>query len=193
MASNNVASAVFANAAPASSFNWGIVGIICLVIAITIAIAYFIYMSYMKSTWAFPFQNSGWINGTTYVPQLITSAQDAMASRVTSDHTKLTGETMDLTGMPVEIKPPSHQPSATPAHIDDVAAKQPDVGESWCFVGEDLSGRYCVKVPKDSACTKDRVYHSRSDCEMAAANHLPAGVIKKNGEGIQLLGTMNIV
>ena len=188
MASNNVAAAVFANAAPVSSVNWTVVGLVCLVIAITIALVYFIYVTYIvNSTGAYPFHHFGWINGTTYVPQLITSAQDAMASSVTSDHTKLTGETVDLTGSPVQ------QPSATPAHVDDVAAKQPDLNESWCFVGEDLSGRYCVKVPKDSACTKDRVYHSRSDCEMAAANHLPAGVIKKNGAGIQLLGTMNIV
>lgn len=66
------------------------------------------------------------------------------------------------------------QPSA-PVHPDT---------ESWCFVGEDLTGRYCVKVPSKSSCESSRTFTSRQDCEMVPAQHLPAGVITKQGAGM---------
>jgi hypothetical protein len=34
----------------------------------------------------------------------------------------------------------------------------------WCFVGEDATGRWCVQVPSDSACSADRAYDSESGC-----------------------------
>jgi hypothetical protein len=68
-----------------------------------------------------------------------------------------------------------------------------DERENWCFVGEDLSGRYCVRVPSDKQCTSERLFHSRVDCEMAAANHLPAGVLTRNGDKYVPLATQNIV
>lgn len=68
-----------------------------------------------------------------------------------------------------------------------------DEREHWCFVGEDLSGRYCVRVPSDKQCTSERLFHSRVDCEMAAANHLPAGVLTRNGDKYVPLATKNIV
>lgn len=48
---------------------------------------------------------------------------------------------------------------------------------AWCFVGEDLTGRYCVKVPSSDSCDRTRVYASQQDCELQAANSLPAGVV----------------
>jgi len=53
--------------------------------------------------------------------------------------------------------------------------------ESWCFVGEDLTGRYCVKVPSASECDGDRLFRSRSDCELQKGNALPAGVANTDG------------
>jgi hypothetical protein len=55
------------------------------------------------------------------------------------------------------------------------------VKESWCFVGADLTGRYCVKVPSDSACESDRLFSSRSDCELQRVNAMPAGVANQDG------------
>ena len=63
------------------------------------------------------------------------------------------------------------------------AAVHPDT-ESWCFVGEDLTGRYCVKVPSTNSCDAGRTYRSRQDCEMVPAQHLPAGVVTKQGAGM---------
>ena len=77
---------------------------------------------------------------------------------------------------------------------DEKEWKRPhDERENWCFVGEDLSGRYCVRVPSDKQCTSERLFHSRVDCEMAAANHLPAGVLTRNGDKYVPLATKNIV
>lgn len=53
--------------------------------------------------------------------------------------------------------------------------------ETWCFVGEDLTGRYCVRVPSSAACNPDRSYTSRTDCEMVPAHAMPAGVIQDAG------------
>jgi len=61
--------------------------------------------------------------------------------------------------------------------------------ESWCFVGEDLTGRYCVKVPSPKSCTRDRLYYSRLDCELHLTNALPAGVITDNGVKYDLLSS----
>ena len=56
--------------------------------------------------------------------------------------------------------------------------------ETWCFVGEDLTGRFCVKVPSEQSCDRDRTYGSRSACEMTQASHMPAGILTNNGAGM---------
>ena len=61
--------------------------------------------------------------------------------------------------------------------------------QSWCFVGEDLSGRYCVKVPSDATCTSDRLFKSRDECEMAKGSHMPAG-ITRDGHDFRSLQSM---
>ena len=46
----------------------------------------------------------------------------------------------------------------------------------WCFVGEDLTGRWCVKTPEEGLCPIKRVFSSRSDCEMKTASASPLGI-----------------
>ena len=46
----------------------------------------------------------------------------------------------------------------------------------WCFVGEDLTGRWCVKTPEEDLCPKQRVFQSRSECEMKTASASPLGI-----------------
>lgn len=53
--------------------------------------------------------------------------------------------------------------------------------ETWCLVGEDLSGRYCVRVPGADSCTNERSYLSRDDCIMTPANHSPTGLSLNEG------------
>ncbi len=74
-------------------------------------------------------------------------------------------------------------PPLTPPAAALSAAVHPDK-EAWCFVGEDLTGRYCVKVPSAKSCEASRTYISRQDCEMVPAQHLPAGVMTKQGTGM---------
>jgi hypothetical protein len=54
-------------------------------------------------------------------------------------------------------------------------------GENWCFVGEDVTGRWCVKVPRPDACTPERLFSSRPGCELVPASPLPLGLIAKGG------------
>lgn len=54
-------------------------------------------------------------------------------------------------------------------------------GENWCFVGEDLTGRWCVKVPNSSACSPERLFSSRPGCELVEASASPAGINKNGG------------
>jgi hypothetical protein len=61
-----------------------------------------------------------------------------------------------------------------------VAAKA-GFGENWCFVGEDVTGRWCVKVPQSDACSPERLFSSRPGCELVPASPLPLGLINKGG------------
>jgi hypothetical protein len=54
-------------------------------------------------------------------------------------------------------------------------------GENWCFVGEDVTGRWCVKVPQSDACSPERLFSSRPGCELVPASPLPLGLINKGG------------
>jgi hypothetical protein len=63
---------------------------------------------------------------------------------------------------------------------------------SWCFVGEDLSGRYCVKVPSEESCEAYRLFKSRDECELVTASHMPAG-ITHNGADFLPVANMNIL
>lgn len=99
-------------------------------------------------------------------PALIQSWLDMFRSKQTQ-----TSGTADLS------QPPPLMPPQPPAAV------HPDT-EAWCFVGEDLTGRYCVKVPSAKSCDNDRKFASRQDCEMVSAQHLPAGVITKQGAGM---------
>ena len=46
----------------------------------------------------------------------------------------------------------------------------------WCFVGEDMTGRWCVKTPEEGLCPTKRVFLSRSECEMKTASASPLGI-----------------
>lgn len=53
--------------------------------------------------------------------------------------------------------------------------------ETWCFVGEDMTGRWCVRVPHRGACDPERAYSSQSDCELTNASRLPLGTNMESG------------
>lgn len=55
--------------------------------------------------------------------------------------------------------------AATPAGIGADMPPAVPTRQVWCFVGEDATGRWCVQVPSDSACTADRAYDTQKGCE----------------------------
>lgn len=63
-----------------------------------------------------------------------------------------------------------------PQPLEQIASPSPPP-VAWCFVGEDLTGRYCVKVPSAESCDRTRVFNSQQDCELQAGNAMPAGVV----------------
>ena len=88
---------------------------------------------------------------------------------------------------PVALAPMA-VPGAASAVSKLVSAKHQK--ESWCFVGEDLTGRYCVKVPSEKSCDTDRLFGTRKDCELTPANHMATGIVKENGESMLPLAKM---
>jgi hypothetical protein len=50
------------------------------------------------------------------------------------------------------VSPPEPEPAAS-------------ADQTWCLVGEDMAGRWCVQVPSIKACDQDRTYSSRNKCE----------------------------
>jgi hypothetical protein len=70
----------------------------------------------------------------------------------------------------------SELPTSVPQMPEPSVEESAHGRETWCLVGEDLSGRYCVRVPGPDSCTHDRSYGSRDDCVMTPANHMPAGI-----------------
>jgi len=56
-------------------------------------------------------------------------------------------------------------------------------GETWCFLGEDATGRWCVKVPLPSLCEPSRSYGGRDPCEMTLAQQLPLGLVPSVSAG----------
>ena len=66
--------------------------------------------------------------------------------------------------------PTTPLPPPTPSSVSSLS------GGQWCFVGSDMTGRWCVKTPEDGLCPSDRVFHSRSECEMKTGSALPLGI-----------------
>jgi hypothetical protein len=81
-----------------------------------------------------------------------------------------------------EIQKQERATATTGAGAGAAAATNPvGFGENWCFVGEDVTGRWCVKVPQPDACSSERLFSSRPGCELVAASPLPLGLIAKGG------------
>jgi hypothetical protein len=51
----------------------------------------------------------------------------------------------------------------------NVSPKEPppaaSAEQTWCFVGEDMAGRWCMQVPGPKACDPDRTFHNKNSCE----------------------------
>lgn len=135
----------------------------------------YIWYTWAKSPWyadrAVAAQSAwNWVTSLFTQPSLVNAAG--------TPYTPLTA--------PTEIAPAPLSAAAIAA-----AENQPAIlSESWCFVGEDTTGRWCVRVPSSHACDPDRSFASRSDCELVTASSLPLGVVQQGGATMKPLGPM---
>jgi hypothetical protein len=87
---------------------------------------------------------------------------------------------------------PSHsQISISPVQNQIPIMQAPErvaVKETWCFVGEDLKGRWCVKVPSEHSCDPNRTFPSEEDCSLVKASSMPLGVVQNQGASMMPIG-----
>ena len=41
--------------------------------------------------------------------------------------------------------------------------------QTWCLVGEDMAGRWCMQVQSDAHCDADRTYRTKNKCESGSS------------------------
>lgn len=63
----------------------------------------------------------------------------------------------------------------------------------WCFVGEDMTGRWCVKVPEEGLCPTKRVFVSRTECERKTASASPLGITQDRSTTMIPLSGISLV
>jgi len=80
------------------------------------------------------------------------------------------------------IKPPTYKPDTyteppgkTRLPFDNTR------NQTWCFIGEDNTGRYCVKVPRADLCEPIRTFGQRESCELLEGSQMPLAIVTKSG------------
>jgi len=135
-------------------YDWRIWGVIALLALVLIGVG--MYLNYER--WATSPWWSDRYNASHHIFSWLSSTPDLKAIVPETEHQEYHEE-------------PKHTPHNSPR----------DTRETWCLVGEDLNGRYCIRVPGPQSCTHDRSFLSQDQCELTPAMHLPAGAVKDNG------------
>jgi hypothetical protein len=105
------------------------------------------------------------------------------------DLLKPAGSLVDPGQMPASSDIQSNAPDMrTVTETDTAQLLEPSISEAkkhkeetWCFIGEDKTGRWCVHVPNSHACDPDRTFASRDACELVTASAMPLGFLKHGG------------
>jgi hypothetical protein len=54
-------------------------------------------------------------------------------------------------------------------HVPIASAKEPppaaSAEQTWCFIGDDIAGRWCIQVHDEKSCDNNRAYKSKNACE----------------------------
>ena len=53
--------------------------------------------------------------------------------------------------------------------------------ENWCLMGENTTGRFCIRLEKPDQCTPKHRFASREACEMTESSSLPLGISNTGG------------
>lgn len=83
---------------------------------------------------------------------------------------------------PHSVLPEPREPQPEPA------ANTVPQGKTWCFVGEDVQGRWCIQVPSAHACDANRSFASEEDCKLVPASPMPLGIATRGDSILQPLG-----
>ena len=161
--------------------------VVAVLVGITI-FAFGIATAFKYREW----HTSPWFSDRYYASSHIWDWMDALTSKFRlTPHNTLQSVDMPLDKpiAPVTESISERTTDVTQATSTSLASMTKHIDESWCFVGEDLSGRYCVKVPSAASCEPNRLFGSKSDCELQQGQHLPAGVITETGTLSLLSGT----
>jgi len=146
-----------ASTVTAALYDWRVWGLIALIVVVLVAVG--AYLNYEH--WA----TSPWWSDRYYASHELFSWLPNMKNIIPSS---------ESTVPELERREERHE----------AKKEQHDARETWCLVGEDLNGRYCVRVPGPHSCTHERSFLSQDQCELTPAMHLPAGVVRD--EGLQL-------
>ena len=55
--------------------------------------------------------------------------------------------------------------ASEPAKADPVLEGPASAEQTWCLVGEDMAGRWCLQVPSPKHCEPIRTYKTKNQCE----------------------------
>jgi hypothetical protein len=55
--------------------------------------------------------------------------------------------------------------SSEPSKADPVLETPASAEQTWCLVGEDMAGRWCIQVNNPKGCEPIRTYKSKNQCE----------------------------
>ncbi len=167
---------VVAAIAPSGEQSWiKIVGIIAVVVLVALG---YVYVTYKDSPWFAERAQAGWLTMDWF--------------RAEPKFGLSTMGTLKETAPAPSILAPAAPPTVSTSERTGAIRGQ-QKPETWCFVGEDLVGRWCVAVPKPDLCPGERSFASRSECELTQANHMPAGLIQNNGVSMLPLAQAKIV
>jgi hypothetical protein len=146
-----------ASAVTAALYDWRVWGLIALIVVILVAVGAF--LNYER--WA----ASPWWSDRYYASQQLFSWLPSMTNQAPQSESKSIVPEQERQ----DEKEERHKPEPR------------DARETWCLVGEDLNGRYCIRVPGPHSCTHERSFLSRDQCELTPAMHLPAGAVENGG------------
>lgn len=57
--------------------------------------------------------------------------------------------------------------ASQPSKADPVLEGPASAEQTWCLVGEDMAGRWCIQVPTPKHCEPIRSYKTKNQCERA--------------------------
>lgn len=106
-------------------------------------------VSYSKDLFQFDV-SAAWANYVPSIPYLGTYL--APTGTAMEDETRTGPATLDY---------PNKMPVTPTIEAKDAAT----ASQTWCLVGEDMTGRWCVQVQGVKACEPDRTFGSKNACE----------------------------